>query len=110
MTLSLLGQVEQVVDSLNVLNPPAQSLDTIPPSALDSGLQVLQDTLAVSIDSSGNDLSQITFSKDSLDAPVDYSAVDSMIYDIANQQIHLFGQAEVSYTTISLKADHIVLN
>jgi len=53
---------------------------------------------------------EISFSKDSLDAPVQYSAVDSMVYDIANQRVHLYGEAEVTYTTINLKADHIIFD
>jgi hypothetical protein len=53
---------------------------------------------------------EISFSKDSLDAPVQYSAVDSMIYDIGNQRVHLYGEAEVSYTSINLKAAHIIFD
>ncbi len=52
----------------------------------------------------------VRLSKDSLDAPVDYSAVDSMIYDIANGKIHLYGDAEVKYSTIHLKADYIIFD
>ena len=37
----------------------------------------------------------INYSKDTLDAPVDYNAQDSMIYDIANKKIHLYGEATV---------------
>lgn len=50
----------------------------------------------------------IRLSKDSLDAPVDYSARDSMIFNVAEQKIHLYGEASVKYTTITLKAGHIV--
>ena len=53
---------------------------------------------------------QVSYSKDSLDAPVDYHAADSMVYDIASQKIHLYGDAVVTYTTINLKAAHIVLD
>ena len=84
----------------NVAQPQTDSLvfslsDTIPGG--------LADTL------SGN-LDRVTFSKDSLDAPVDYTAVDSMIYDIEGQKVHMFGQAQVTYTTINLTADYIMFD
>ena len=49
-------------------------------------------------------------SKDSLDAPVDYAAKDSMRVDFVNEEIHLYGDASVQYQQINLKANHIVLN
>ena len=49
-------------------------------------------------------------SPDSLDAPVDYQSRDSMEVDMVNQQIHLYGEAQVNYLDISLRADHIVLD
>ena len=58
---------------------------------------------------SGN-TAQYQISEDSLSAPVDYKSRDSMEVDLANQQIHLYGEAEVNYQTISLRADHIVLD
>ena len=48
------------------------------------------------------------YSKDSLDAPVAYNATDSMIYDIANKKIHLYGEARVEYADITLTGAHIV--
>lgn len=76
--------------------PPADSLrapaDSIPP---------LPDSLFLN----AND---ILFSKDSLDAPVEYDARDSMILDIVEQKVYLYGGAIVKYTTITLKADFIV--
>lgn len=49
-------------------------------------------------------------SPDSLTAPVNYAAEDSMWVDFITQEIHLYGAATVDYQQISLKADHIVLN
>ena len=51
-----------------------------------------------------------TMSEDSLDAPVDYQARDSMFVDLTAQVIHLYGEAQVDYGQISLKANHIVLD
>ncbi len=42
-----------------------------------------------------------------LDAPVDYSAKDSMIISIDNQMIYLYNGAHVKYTTIELDAGYI---
>ncbi|MCI5081801.1 MAG: hypothetical protein MRY78_08920 [Saprospiraceae bacterium] len=64
------------------------------------------------VDSTGVGVERETFqlSQDSLDAPVNYSALDSMIYDIQGQKIHLFGSAEVTYQTIKLNASHIIFD
>ncbi len=53
---------------------------------------------------------KIKYSKDSLDAPINYTARDSMILDIKNQKVHLYGSAVVTYTTLELKADYIVFD
>lgn len=54
--------------------------------------------------------SDIPMSESALDAPVDYKARDSMIYDIANQKIYLYGGAEVKFETITLQAGYIELD
>lgn len=51
--------------------------------------------------------SSVKLSKDSLDAPVTYEAKDSMIYDIENQYIYLYGNAQVTYDGMTLNADYI---
>ncbi len=52
----------------------------------------------------------INFSKDALDAPVDYEAKDSIIFDSKNSLIHLYREAVVKFETIEVKAAYIVLN
>ncbi|MCB0581710.1 MAG: LPS-assembly protein LptD, partial [Phaeodactylibacter sp.] len=89
------------------LPPVAQ--DTLPPLAADS-LRVDSAAVTAAADSLARPLQQVTFSRDSLDAPVEYTATDSMIYDIRGQKIHLYGNASVTYTTINLKADHIIFD
>ena len=53
---------------------------------------------------------QYQTSEDSLTAPVDYASQDSMDADIRNQRIHLYGNAQVSYQDVTLRANHIVLD
>ncbi len=85
--------------------PPGDSLtpavDTLPP---------VIDSLGFDLDSLLLRADDILFSKDSLDAPVEYDARDSMLLDITEQKIHLYGEAVVKYTTITLKADYIVFD
>jgi hypothetical protein len=61
-------------------------------------------------DSATVDLSRITFSNDGLDAVVEYSAEDSMWFDVKNKQVHLYGGASVNYTTLNIKAGYILLD
>lgn len=61
-------------------------------------------------DSSRTVLTGIPMSQDSLDAPVKYSAVDSMRTEVRAKKIHLYGDAQVDYLDISLKAAHIILD
>ncbi len=77
--------------------PPA---DTLPQA----------DTLQAFLDSLFAQPLEIRLSKDSLDAPVDYDARDSMILDVVEQKIYLYGKAVVKYTSITLEADFIVFD
>ena len=61
-------------------------------------------------DSATVDLSRITFSNDGLDAVVEYAAEDSMWFDVKNKQVHLYGGASVTYTTLNIKAGYILLD
>jgi hypothetical protein len=53
---------------------------------------------------------KIEFSKDSLDAQVEYNAKDSMIYDLVDRKIYLYGSAEVAYKEFRLTAGYIVID
>ena len=52
----------------------------------------------------------ILYSKDSLDAPVDYGATDSMRFDLKENLVYLYGDAYVKYRELNLKADYIVID
>ena len=93
----------------NVFEQPKIALlpqDTIPLDSLD----LTNDSLGVAIDTLLPNLARITYSKDSLEAEVNYDAQDSMIYDIASKKIHLYGGAIVTYQSIKLEAAHIILD
>ena len=48
--------------------------------------------------------------KSGLDAPVEYTAKDSLVYDAQSGLAYLYGQADVKYQNMGLKADYITLN
>lgn len=77
--------------SFNIYTNP-QVNDTIP---TDTG-KLVKDTLR--------------FSKDALDKAVNYQADDSIIYDIENKMVHLYGKAHVDYDDITLDAAYIQFN
>ena len=83
---------------------PAAAPDTLPPA---DSLALLDSLPTPNYFGSTRDY---TASADSLTAPVDYSAKDSMWVDFESQEIHLYGDASVKYQAIDLKANHIVLN
>jgi hypothetical protein len=80
------------LDSLNILEEEVP-YDTIPTDLIPKSNRV-----------------KYTISSDSLDAEVVSSASDSMITDIVNQKMHLYGDAQVDYKSINLKAAHIILD
>ena len=52
----------------------------------------------------------IVYSKDTLDAIVDYGSKDSMIFDNVLNLVHLYGAAYVNYKTLKLTAAYIVID
>ncbi len=49
-------------------------------------------------------------SKSSLDAPVEYTASDSITFDMQDSRANLFGNSEVKYQNLELKADEIKIS
>ncbi len=91
--------------SLQAQNPVRDTLPMPPAIAADSTLSD-----SVSIPVADSLFYKVDFSNDSLTAPVNTGARDSIIYDIKNRKIYLYGAAEVTYTTIKLNADYIVFD
>jgi hypothetical protein len=84
LTHSFAQEPEQLADSIS----PA--VDTIRPDTISPDSSVSSDIV--------------------IDAPVDYQSVDSMIFDVENQIVYLFGDAKVNYQDIELKAAYVELD
>jgi len=80
-----------------IAQEPLYLTDSIPPPV---------DTIKVDTFSADTASSASTL----IDAPIDYQAVDSMIYDVKEHKVYLFGDAEVNYKDIELKAAYIILD
>lgn len=80
--------------------------------AVNDSLQMgVVDSLAM-LDSLPPDIPKrtIVIAPDSLSGPLQYNAKDSMIYDLSNKIIYLYGNAEVVYENYNLKAGYIEFN
>lgn len=72
------------------------ALDTLTPGA--DSLKLLQDTLVQP---------PANTSESALQAPVNYDARDSVVYDVARSRVLLYGEGVVTYEDIKLEADYI---
>jgi LPS-assembly protein len=90
-------------------NQPLLKADTTAPVKKDSAF--VKDSIPV-IDSAAQkvDTFNLRMSKDSLDAPVEFNAEDSMVIDIPDDKIYIYNKGEIKYKDISLKANVIQLN
>jgi LptD protein len=73
-------------------------------------LSTLKDTTKSQLDSVGFAAKSVVYSKDSMDAPVDYGGRDSIYFDNKNNLVHLYGQAFVKYRNLDLTANYIVID
>ena len=64
---------------------------------------IMQDTITPVVSTADN-------SDGLLDAQVDYDAKDSILFDVVNQKVFMYGEAIVIYKDITLKADYIELD
>ena len=91
----------------NTKTQPQQNTKTEQGTPRSSGL----DTLLANGDLAPNlDTLSFTYSKDSIDAPVEYNAQDSMVYDIPNQKVYLYGKAYVKQKDLELRAARIIVD
>ncbi|MEO5592192.1 MAG: putative LPS assembly protein LptD [Chitinophagaceae bacterium] len=80
--------------------------DTLPSNLKDSSL--IKDTTGKLVQKV--DTFDVKVSKDSLDAPVEYAATDSMVMDVPQKKIWLYNEAKVNYKDIKLNAGIINLD
>ncbi|HVU84047.1 MAG TPA: hypothetical protein VHC50_04355, partial [Puia sp.] len=73
---------------------------------------VLSDTASFRSDSTvqRTDTFQIKMSKDSLDAPISYSAADSVVLDVPTKNVTLYNKANTKYKDITLDAYKIQMD
>jgi len=102
-------------------NSAAQKADTLAITQSQTG-QIASDTARISIKgdsvrlANGQMVARDSTASDTLTNPDDlqnvvkYTAEDSTVMDVAVKQVHLYGNAEVNYGTINLKANYIRLN
>lgn len=94
-------------DKMSGKTPSENTTDSLLVDNIEKGDSALVDSAAIAkTDSTIN----ISYSKDSLQGPVNYSAKDSMIYDLVNKKVYLYGNAKVSYQTYNIEAAYIVLD
>lgn len=105
-------QFYNILTALSDTIPP-QSVKKIPDSAR-LNKQQISDTVPVKNDSGlliqRVDTMNIKMSADSMDAPVNYKAQDSMVLEVDTKRILLYGKTEVKYTDVTLTAPTLVFD
>ena len=92
--------------------------DTVPPAArrlINKNPLLKNDSLPTakkdtSVKVQVKDTFDLKLSKDSLTAPIEFSATDSMVLDIPNKKIYLYNNASVKYNDIDLKAGKVEMD
>lgn len=49
-------------------------------------------------------------SKSALESEVNYKAEDSIVYDLVNKKVYLFGKAEITFEKMKLDAGHVIID
>ena len=103
-------------DKTNRLKTPEDSIKSFtetPISNTDS-LALPLDSLSIANDSidtlQNTQVLNVPFAKDGLEEVVTYNAEDSILYDIINEKIYLYGNAQVQQGKITLTAHQIIFN
>jgi LPS-assembly protein len=101
-------QQRPVLDTVPVRRDSLQRRDTLPgrrDSLQRRDTTGGRDSLVNTTDTFG-----LKLSKDSLDAPVEYSALDSMVLDIPTNKIILYSKGNIIYKDMNLTADSIEMD
>jgi len=92
------GQAPSFIVNSWIIHAP-DTLLPIPPDTL-----IASDTLFTDTSAALADTLPIRFAKSDLEAQVVYRARDSIVYDLTNELILLYGDAQIDYQDITLKA------
>lgn len=90
-----------------------QRLDSLKVNQLDSLVQNTRRDTVIAISGTKRDttkLDTVKINKTGLDAPVQYTADDSLIYDMQTGEAQLYGKSQVDYQNMQLKAERINMN
>ena len=98
-----------LLDSVATINHQPSTINEIDTTRMDS-LQLLIYKRNKAIDDSLHLDSLNRKRKNGIDAPVQYTAKDSMVYEAATGYAYLYGDAEVKYENMDLTADQIYMN
>ena len=88
------------------------------PILVDSTSYYIEDTLLYSDDSLNQPITDSISQSDStkvkskpiLDSPIEYNAVDSILFSLDNKKVFLYGEAKITYQDMELKAAYIELD
>jgi LPS-assembly protein len=96
-----------ITDTVPLKLSPSKKKDSLPVAIADSSREdtIRFDTTEVIVDTT-----HIPISKDSLDAPVAYSAQDSVVLDVPTKIITLYNKANTKYKDITLDAYKIQMD
>lgn len=104
ISLSLFAQTDSTSTSLNEFADSLlqQKADTLFVDTLSQDKDSLKVQTAVSYD--------LKMAKDTLEDIVKYNASDSIVYDIANEKIYLYGTSHIEQDQLNLDAERITFN
>jgi len=99
-------------NGLPSINSQRDSSQGIPADTTAATDTVASDSLKATTDSAQTsaDTTKMPISADTLDAKVAYNARDSIVYDVANGKVYLYGKAYVEHKDITLEAAEIEFN
>ena len=107
LSVAIASDTLPVKDPVPSVRIPPRTRDSIPLSAADSSAE---DSFKIDSVINVADTMHIRTSKDSLDAPISYSALDSVVLDVPSKIITLYNKATTKYKDIDLKAYKIQMD
>lgn len=82
-------------------------VESIDSTAIDFIINTASDSISNLLLETSVDTVNIVFADGDIDGPITYSADDSIVYDMKNQKLYLFGNSYMKYTTIEIESEEI---